>query len=77
MTSNRGRFPTDAEFEQAILWLESNEGDESAACRKVARYLEHIAQEHLIKTGARQAGVTTAVFRRRLIELRQRATTSQ
>jgi hypothetical protein len=60
--------PTDQQFETAIMWLQSNEGDneEATACCAVADWIEHLRTEDLLRQGARQAGVTVARFRKRL-----------
>ena len=59
-------MPSDAILDVAIMWLESNEGQESEACKAVARWIEHEHKERMIREGARKSGVSIAHFRREL-----------
>jgi len=64
-------MPPDEQIEIAILWLLANEGegDEAAACKAVARWLETAVADRQIKIEARKAGVPVAWVRRRLAGL--------
>lgn len=65
------KMPPDAKLNTAIAWLESNEGegDEGAACKAVAAWLEHQRDERLIRSAAREGGVTVAALRRKLAQV--------
>jgi hypothetical protein len=58
------RRPSDDELSVAALWLENNEGDESAACRNVALWLESqiakSAENRAVRQITRQTGVSAA-----------------
>lgn len=61
--------PTDEQLQCAIMWLESNEGDdgpdgERSNCIAVAIYLEQL----LFRRRARQAGVTPGYLRMLIAE---------
>ena len=62
--------PTDEQFEIALLWLENNEGQgrEQDACRAVARWIDRWRQNEMLRTTARQAGVSVVALRRKLAE---------
>ena len=63
--------PTDTEINIAIMWLESNEGDngEAEACKAVAEWIAHEQRERVVAKIARRAGVTKARARRKLEEM--------
>jgi AraC-like DNA-binding protein len=66
--------PTDDQLRTAIMWLESNEGDdgpdgERSNCIAVAIYLEKL----LFRRTAREAGVSPSYLRRIMAE-RSKAT---
>ncbi len=60
--------PSQEQFDIAALWLESNEGegDERAACFAVAEWLRQKAYERMLRSEARNAGITVAILRHRL-----------
>lgn len=62
------RAPTDQQFETAIIWLQSNEGDcgEAEACRQVADWIERQRTTASLKQVAREAGVSVSQLRKRL-----------
>lgn len=62
--------PYYTEFEIAIAWLETNEGDieEHTACRKVAGWLIDKVNDMKLKQVAREAGVSVVRLRKRLKE---------
>lgn len=58
--------PTDEQFNTAIFWLRSNEGDayESGACAAVAKWIELELRDRALKEVARKAGVPIRRARR-------------
>jgi hypothetical protein len=64
------RMPGTDDLNIAIAWLRSNEGDngEAEACARVADWIEHEEHERAIRYGARAAGITTAMLRRKMAE---------
>jgi len=64
------RMPPQEQIDVARMWLESNEGDanESAACKAVAAWIDHMAREAFLRQAAREGGITVATLRRRLAE---------
>jgi hypothetical protein len=60
--------PTDNQFETAIMWLQSNEGDEieAGACNAVADWIERWRTANMLKKVARDAGVSVSQVRKRL-----------
>ena len=62
--------PTEQQIEIAALWLDGNEGDgeEKEACAAVAVWLRHEANEAMLRSEARKAGVTVARLRRAITE---------
>jgi acyl transferase domain-containing protein len=60
--------PTDEQFETAILWLLSNEGEgaERGACEAVAHWIERRQAEVQTRTIAREANIPVAQIRKRL-----------
>ncbi len=67
-----GIRPTDQQFETALLWLQSNEGDagEAEACQAVADWIERCRTQDMLRQTARQAGVSVVALRRKLAERR-------
>lgn len=63
------KSPTYDDMQVAILWLQSNEGEEGGereACARVARWLETKAQAAYEVAAARNAGVSVTKLRQRL-----------
>jgi hypothetical protein len=62
------KFPTQEQIGIAVQWLQCNEGEgeEAIACKAVAAWLDHEADERFLRSKAREAGVPLAVLRRRL-----------
>jgi hypothetical protein len=60
--------PSDGDMQTAILWLDSNEGDdgESDSCQRVAQWLAQIVDEAINRHIARKAGVPVKALRDRL-----------
>jgi hypothetical protein len=68
--ANKPMPGTDA-LNTAIAWLEANEGEENGerdACQEVAQWLIQQERERYLRHAARNAGVTVARLRKRLIE---------
>ena len=64
------KMPSTEALDVAIAWLECNEGtgDEGAACKAVASWLEHMNREAWLRHEARAAGVPVARLRRKLAQ---------
>lgn len=62
------KIPPTEQIDIAVMWLEGNEGegDELAACKAVAAWLDHMNHEAWIRHEARARGVTTARLRKAL-----------
>jgi len=73
------RMPNDDEIDLAILWLQHNEGEgsEAAACKVVAEWLDHMKLERMIRSTARQAGISPSKVRRRLNDLAQQSSDAE
>lgn len=65
------RQPSEEQINIATAWLRDNEGDdgEADACRAVADWIRHLANEAFLRNSARKAGVTVARLKRKLAEL--------
>ena len=66
------KLPDGADVEIALMWLESNEGDEeeSGACLRVAEWLKAYAQDSFERSAARRAGVPVKRLREKLSRTR-------
>jgi hypothetical protein len=64
----RAQTPTDQQFETAIMWLQSNEGEgeEAEACNAVASWIEQHRTNAMLREVARKAGVSVTKLRKRL-----------
>lgn len=64
------KHPTDEQIRMAAEWLRINEGEEgeAQACHAVADWIEHEADERVLRSEARKAGVTVARLRRMLAD---------
>lgn len=62
--------PSYDELLLAADWLDENEGDggEAYSCKAVAKWLREVAEDRLIRSEARQAGVPVARLRRKIAE---------
>lgn len=66
--AKRAQKPTEDQFETAVMWLQSNNGDagEATACRVVADWIERQRQADMLRHVAREAGVSVSQVRKRL-----------
>lgn len=62
------RMPGPDALNAAITWLRLNEGGDGEAeyCAAVADWIEHEERERMLRSVARETGVTVATLRRRL-----------
>lgn len=60
--------PTDQQIAIAAMWLRCNEGadGESEACSYVADWIEYEAQQAMLRSEARKAGIPVAMVRLKL-----------
>lgn len=66
--------PLDLQFDIAILWLQSNEGDieEHVACQRVANWLVWQQYDGQVKRFAKEKGVSVARVRK-AIKLKEKS----
>jgi len=62
------KHPTEAQIDVAVLWLQSNEGEEYKDCEAVAAWLDHLVAERLLRGYARRHGITMATARKQLAD---------
>lgn len=62
--------PTYDELLLAAEWLDINEGDggEMYTCRAVAKWLREVADDAVLRSEAKQAGIPVARLRRKMAE---------
>lgn len=72
------RRPTDEQLSTAVLWLESNEGEdgEAEACKATAAWIKHLLSESVVQRVARRAGVPRGKAREAIRRIGLRAVQS-
>lgn len=61
--------PESDDIALAIDWLVVNDGEESAACQRVARWLENLMADDHLRRSARAHGIPVSVVRARIAKM--------